>query len=208
MRRVVPAADLLLSPVYDVPAGLVCRAGHPLLARRPKLVPFEALLQYPIASTPLSDEVARMLVARYGPAGDPARMTTLQCEEISSLLDTVRQTDAIYLGILGAARQELARGDRHRPERQHRKPEAQPLRQPAFAERAADVIADAGNCTEAAVAAGQRDTRALEHDLLQFAFGQFSGIADVDPFLFCHAVPPVFMKFGIRITLATDFSFA
>ena len=111
VRRVVPAADLLLGPVYDVPAGLVCRAGHPLLARRPKQVPFEALLQYPIASTPLSDEVARMLVARYGPLGDPARMTTLQCEEISSLIDTVRQTDAVYLGILGAARQELARGE-------------------------------------------------------------------------------------------------
>ena len=80
--------------------------------------------------------------------------------------------------------------------------------QPAFAERAADVIADAGNCAEAAVAAGQRDTRALEHDLLQFAFGQFRGIADVDPFLFCHAVPPGFMKFVIRITLAIDFSSA
>ena len=111
VRRVVPAADLRLGPIYDVPAGLICRAGHPLLARRPKQVPFEALLRYPIASTPLSDEVARMLVARYGPAGDPARMTTLQCEEISSLIDTVRQTDAIYLGILGAARQELARGE-------------------------------------------------------------------------------------------------
>ena len=111
VRRVVPAADLRLGPIYDVPAGLICRAGHPLLARRPKQVPFEALLQYPIASTPLSDEVARIMVARYGPAGDPTRMTTLQCEEISSLIDTVRQTDAIYLGILGAARQELARGE-------------------------------------------------------------------------------------------------
>ena len=111
VRRVVPAADLLLGPVYDVPAGFVCRRGHPLLARRSRQVPLEALLQYPIASTPLSAEVARIMVARYGPAGDPARMTTLQCEEISSLIDTVRQTDAVYLGILGAARQELARGE-------------------------------------------------------------------------------------------------
>ena len=38
-------------------------------------------------------------------------MTTFQCEEIASLIDTVRQTDAIYLGILGAAAQELARGE-------------------------------------------------------------------------------------------------
>ena len=111
MRRVVPAADLVIGTIYDVPAGLICRAGHPLLSRHAGQVPFEALLAYPIASTPLSDEVARMLVARYGAVADPARMTTLQCEEIASLIETVRQTDAIYLGILGAARRELASGE-------------------------------------------------------------------------------------------------
>ena len=111
VRRVVPAADLLIGPTYDVPAGLLCRAGHPLLTRYPATVPFQALLDYPMASTPLSDEVARILVARYGAAADPARMTTLQCEEIASLIDTARQTDAVYLGILAAARAELSRGE-------------------------------------------------------------------------------------------------
>jgi DNA-binding transcriptional LysR family regulator len=111
LRRVVPAADLLIGPIYDVPAGMICRAGHPLLKRFRGPMPFEALLDYPIASTPLSDEVARMMVAQYGGAADPAQMTTLQCEEIASLIDTVCQTDAIYLGILGAARRELASGE-------------------------------------------------------------------------------------------------
>ena len=111
VRRVVPAADLRMGPTFDMPAGMVCRAGHPLLAQYPKGVPFEAITQYPVASIPLSDEVARMLVARYGVRADPAQLTTLQCEEIASLLDTVQQTDAIYLGILGAAQQQLARGE-------------------------------------------------------------------------------------------------
>lgn len=111
LRRVVPAADLLIGPIYDVLAGMICRAGHPLLKRFRGPMPFEALLDYPIASTPLSDEVARMMVAQYGGAADPAQMTTLQCEEIASLIDTVCQTDAIYLGILGAARRELASGE-------------------------------------------------------------------------------------------------
>ncbi len=110
VRRVVPAADLNIGPVFDMPAGIVCRAGHPLRTIYPEAVPFEALLDYPMASIPLSDEVARMLVARYGPRADPAEWTTLQCEEIASLLDAVRQTDAIYLGILGAARRELGLG--------------------------------------------------------------------------------------------------
>ena len=111
VRRVVPAADLQIGPIYEVPAGLLCRPGHPVLRRGRKRVAFEALLDYPIASIPLSDEVARTLVAQYGPAADPARLTTLRCEEIASLIDTVAQTDAIYLGIFGAARRELARGE-------------------------------------------------------------------------------------------------
>jgi DNA-binding transcriptional LysR family regulator len=111
VRRVVPAGDLNIGPVFDMPAGWVCRPGHPLLRRYRRKVPFEALLQYPVASIPLSDEVARLLVACYGPRADPATLTSLQCEEIASLLETVRQTDAVYLGILGAARPALMRGE-------------------------------------------------------------------------------------------------
>ncbi|WP_413904751.1 hypothetical protein [Candidatus Skiveiella danica] len=66
-------------------------------------MPFEVLLGYPIASTPLSDEVARLLVDHYGPRADPAQMTTLQCEDVTSLLDTVAVTDAIFLGIAARA---------------------------------------------------------------------------------------------------------
>ena len=111
VRRVVPAADLRIGPTFDMPAGMICRAGHPLLAQYPDGVPFKALRSWPVASIPLSEEVARILVARYGAMADPGELTTLQCEEIPSLLQTVQQTDAIYLGILGAARQELLRGE-------------------------------------------------------------------------------------------------
>jgi len=109
VRRVVPAADLLIEGVTDAPAGLVCRRGHPLL--KGPAVTFDDLLAYPIASTPLSAEVARMLVERYGPRADPGLLTTLQCEEIASLIDTVCQTDAVFLGILGAVQDRLDRGE-------------------------------------------------------------------------------------------------
>ena len=111
VRRVVPAADLRIEGVTDVPAGLVCRRGHPLLRTAPAQVAFDDLLAYPIASTPLSAEVARLLVERYGSRADPAQLTTLQCEEIASLIDTVRQTDAVFLGILGAVRPWLDSGE-------------------------------------------------------------------------------------------------
>lgn len=110
VRRVTPASDLIIGPLYDMPAGLLVRSGHPLLARYPDGVPFEAVLEYPVASIPLSAEVARMLVARYGPQANPNDLVSLQCEEIPSLLEAARQTDAVYLGILGPARDLLAHG--------------------------------------------------------------------------------------------------
>jgi DNA-binding transcriptional LysR family regulator len=110
VRRVEAAPDLKMSHVVEMRAGFVCRQGHPLLSLHPDGVPFDALLSYPIASIPLSQEVARLLVDHYGPRANPAQMTTLQCDDIASLLDVVGQTDAIYLGIVGAAREGIVRG--------------------------------------------------------------------------------------------------
>jgi DNA-binding transcriptional LysR family regulator len=110
VRRVESAPDLKMTQVVEMRAGFVCRQGHPLLERAAKGLPFDALLSYPIASIQLSQEVARLLVDHYGPQANPAQMTTLQCEDIASLLDVVGQTDAIYLGIVGAAREGLEQG--------------------------------------------------------------------------------------------------
>jgi DNA-binding transcriptional LysR family regulator len=110
VRRVEAAPDLKMTQVVEMRAGFVCRQGHPLLERAGQGLPFDALLSYPIASIQLSQEVARLLVDHYGPQANPAQMTTLQCEDIASLLDVVGQTDAIYLGIVGAARDGLAQG--------------------------------------------------------------------------------------------------
>lgn len=106
MRSLVPAPDLAIRPVADMRAGFICRAGHPLARRRQ--VRFDDLLAYPIASTPLSDEVARLLVERYGAQADPARLVSLRCEDVASLIEAVSDTDAIFLGIRAAARRQLA----------------------------------------------------------------------------------------------------
>ena len=110
LRRVEAAPDLKIEHVVDMRAGFVCRREHPVLQAHPSGVPFDALLSYPIASIQLSQEVARLLVDHYGPQANPAQMTNLQCEDIASLLDVVGQTDAVYLGIVGAAREGLAQG--------------------------------------------------------------------------------------------------
>jgi len=78
------------------------RNGHPL-TRWTGALRFDALRQFPIASTPLSDEVARTMVERYGPGAHPSDCVTLRCEEIPSLIEVVRHSDAVLIAICTAA---------------------------------------------------------------------------------------------------------
>ena len=102
VRRVTPAVDLNIESLGEIRAGFIVNAAHPLAARRS--VTFQDITQYPVASTPLSDEVVRLLVDQFGTAANPSAMVTLQCEDIASLLATVTQTQTIYLGVVAAAR--------------------------------------------------------------------------------------------------------
>lgn len=108
MRRVIPAADLNIESLAELTAGFVARADHPLAGR--KVLPLSDVLQYPIASTPLSDEVARMMVDRYGLQAIPAEMVKLRCDDVTSLISAVAQTDAVFLGVIAAARSGLDDG--------------------------------------------------------------------------------------------------
>ena len=56
-----------------------------------------------MASTPLSDEVARVLVERYGPEAHPEVLVTLRCDELPSLVDVARHSDTVLLAIQAAA---------------------------------------------------------------------------------------------------------
>ena len=60
---------------------------------------------------PLSTEIRQRIIDRYGAAANPDQAVTLRCEDVTSLIDTVRQSDAVFLGIVGAARQYTASGE-------------------------------------------------------------------------------------------------
>lgn len=108
MRRVIPAADLAIESLAELRAGFVVRSAHPL-ARR-KSVALSDILRFPVASTPLSDEVARQMVDQYGPASNPEELVTLRCDDVASLVSTVAQTDAVFLGVLAATARGLRDG--------------------------------------------------------------------------------------------------
>ncbi|MDM0112755.1 LysR family transcriptional regulator [Variovorax sp. J22R133] len=102
VRSLMPMPDLKVTTSMEMRGTFMCRPGHPL-TRWDGPLRFAALQQYPLASTPLSDEVARVLVERYGPAAHPQQCVTIRCEEIASLVDVVRKSDAILLAIRAAA---------------------------------------------------------------------------------------------------------
>jgi DNA-binding transcriptional LysR family regulator len=92
---------LKVEALQEVAGAFMCRPGHPLAKKNS--VPFAMLRRYPIGSTPLSDEVARALMERFGPEAHPDSLVNLRSEEISSLLDVVRMSDAVVLTIRASA---------------------------------------------------------------------------------------------------------
>jgi DNA-binding transcriptional LysR family regulator len=101
VRSLQPSADLKVEALQEMKGAFMCRPGHPLA--KASSVPFALLRRYPVASTPLSDEVARILMERYGPQAHPDQLVNLRSEEISSLLDVARQSDTVVLTIRAAA---------------------------------------------------------------------------------------------------------
>lgn len=101
VRALKPSPDLHVEALPEMAAGFLVRPGHPLL--RERNVRLSQLNQYPLASTPLSDEVARWLVERYGPQAHPDAWVSLRCDEISHLAEVARQSDTVVLAVRAAA---------------------------------------------------------------------------------------------------------
>lgn len=101
IRSLTPASDLRVEPLCEMQGAFMCRPSHPLT--KLKSVTIDQVRDYPVASTPLSDEVARILIERYGSQAYPEQLVSLRCEEISSLLDVARLSDAVVLAIRAVA---------------------------------------------------------------------------------------------------------
>jgi len=81
IRSLRPSPDLSVTQVAEMAGAFMCRKRHPL-ASLPK-VSFADLCRYPVASTPLSDELARILTERYGEKAHPDVLVRYSSDEIS-----------------------------------------------------------------------------------------------------------------------------
>jgi DNA-binding transcriptional LysR family regulator len=102
LRSLKPAADLSVTSIVAMRGAFLCRPDHPLTRVRGP-IGFDAINQYPIAATLLDDEIARMMIELYGPRAHPEECISLQCNDFPSLVNVVRESDAVLVAIRGAA---------------------------------------------------------------------------------------------------------
>lgn len=101
LLSVTPASDLHIDRLIGMRGAFMCRPKHPL--SRHRRVSFEQIVDYPIASTPLSDDIARLLMQRYGPRAHPDDLITLRGDELPSLVEVALISDAILLAVRAVA---------------------------------------------------------------------------------------------------------
>ena len=109
MRSVPPKSDLSLEPIAALRLGILARPQHPLLQRQQPLT-LRDLEKYPLSCTPFSDELARLWVQIMGDEVHPNDLVTLVCDDIASMLHASSQSDALFLGVLATARDQLDAG--------------------------------------------------------------------------------------------------
>lgn len=101
IRSLRPAADLRVDHLSEMKGCFMVRQGHPLTNRT--RIRFDQLQKFPIASTPLSDELARILVERYGEKAHPQVLVKYTSDEIAHLISVTERTDTVLLAIRAAA---------------------------------------------------------------------------------------------------------
>ncbi|KJK22690.1 LysR family transcriptional regulator [Burkholderiaceae bacterium 16] len=115
VSSVPSATDLRYERLAQLQGRFICRTGHPLRrqagADGGAGVSFDDVLRYPLASAPMSAEVARNLVKRFGPRADPEHCVSLSCENVASLIEAVKHSDAILFSILAGVHAEITAGE-------------------------------------------------------------------------------------------------
>lgn len=101
IRAMRPSGEFEVTHQFEMSAGFLVRFDHPLLKQN--TVRLQDITHFPVLSTPLSDEVARMLIQLYGPSANPDTLVTLRSDETSHIVDVARQTDAVVLAIRALA---------------------------------------------------------------------------------------------------------
>lgn len=107
-RTLIQSEDLLIESVGLLEGGIIARVGHPLTQR--PTIDFQDVLRFPILSTAVSDEAARIAQEHFRLVEDVRLSTTVESEELEPLVAATVHSDAIFFGVKAAAKDLIAAG--------------------------------------------------------------------------------------------------
>ena len=106
-RELEHQKELQVTELPQRPGQPFCRADHPLLKDQP--VSWQALLEYPLATTRLPHDIETQLAELAAPYGGLKRR--IRCDNVAMLVSIVRQSQAVSLAPDGAILRELESGE-------------------------------------------------------------------------------------------------
>jgi DNA-binding transcriptional LysR family regulator len=100
---------LVVEHLASLIGGFIVRREHPLSAK--STCDLSEIREYPVACSPISDELARRMVDTFGPAGHPTQLFTYFCDSYHILRELALNSDAVVMSIWAAMRTELDSGE-------------------------------------------------------------------------------------------------
>lgn len=105
---IVDPDGLTVEHLASLEGGFLVRHDHPLAGKT--RCTLKDIRGYPVACSPVSDDLARRMVDRFGPDGHPARLITYFCDSYHVQRDLALSSDTVVISTLAAMQPEFDAG--------------------------------------------------------------------------------------------------
>lgn len=99
---------LVVEHLASLGGGFLVRREHPLAAKA--CCELSEVAAYSVACSPVSDDLGRRMVEKYGQAGHPSRLISYYCDSYHVLRDLALASDAVVMSVFAAMQGELEDG--------------------------------------------------------------------------------------------------
>ena len=100
---------LIVEHLASLDGSFVVRRGHPLLDK--ERCGLADIGGYPVACSPVSDDLSRRMVEIYGPDAHPSRLITYFCDSYHVLRDLALSSDTVVMTVHAAMQPDLDAGN-------------------------------------------------------------------------------------------------
>jgi len=105
---IVDPEGLVVEHLASLDGGFLVRREHPLAGK--DSCTLNDIRGYPVACSPISDDLARRMVDAYGPDGHPSHLVTYFCDSYHVQRDLALASDTVVMSVLAAMQADLDAG--------------------------------------------------------------------------------------------------